>query len=244
MTNVAPFLQSFYRLAALRTSQSVRRVWLTRLQAVSVWRRQPLGTGGCLFFKRRPSRSRTDVKPAEDSGYFWRFWKYIGVVLGFVFVFFLNQRPCQRGHQRWTVRRANTVQLLLEWKKWFCSDTRKILWSAISKLEAKLLQQIVFHQISRSVVKLEAGGLRWDGLLSSWCLDYSRWWDATVQLTTSEVKRRLTAVVRQWGAVCWSELKRPKQSQLNQWDLYTDFTTDQNILRSSYRNISDMQALF
>lgn len=31
----------------------------------------------CLFFKRRQSRSRADVKPAEDYGYFWRFWKYI-----------------------------------------------------------------------------------------------------------------------------------------------------------------------
>lgn len=27
-----------------------------------------------------------------------------------------NQKPCQWEHQRWTVRRANTVQLLLEWK--------------------------------------------------------------------------------------------------------------------------------
>lgn len=44
-------------------------------------------------------------------------------------------------------------------KKWFCSDTRKILWSEISKLEPKLLQQIVFRQIGRSVVKLVASGL-------------------------------------------------------------------------------------
>lgn len=198
---MAPFHQLFYSLTALRTSQSVRHVWLTHLQAVSLWHRQPLGTGGCLFFKRRQSRSRTDVKPAEDYGYFWRFYKYIC---------FLSE-AVSAGNQRW--RRANTVQLLLEWKKWFCFDTRKILWCGISKLEPKLLQQIVFHQISRSVVKREASGLCWDGVLSSWCLDYSRWWDATVQLTRSEVKSRLTAVVRQWGAVCWSELKRQNQNR-------------------------------
>lgn len=44
---------------------------------------------------------------------------------------FLNQRPCQRGHQRWTVRRANTVQLLLEWKKvvllWYSEDI--VIWN-------------------------------------------------------------------------------------------------------------------
>lgn len=176
----------------------------------TLWHRQPLGTGGCLFFKRRQSRSRTDMKPAEDYGYFWRFYKYI--------CFLSEAVSAGTSKVNWKEGKHSPAAFRMK-KKWFCSDTRKILWSEISKLEPKLLQQIGFSQISRSVVKLEAGELRWDGVLSSWCLDYSRWWDATVQLTRSEVKSRLTAVVRQWGAVCWSELKRQKQSHLNQWNM-------------------------
>lgn len=60
--------------------------------------------------------------------------------------------------------------------------------------------------------------------------------DATVQLTRSEVKSRLTAVVRQGGAVCWSELKAKHPNRIISTDregnIYIYFKSNQNVFWS------------
>lgn len=117
VTNVAPFHQLFYSLAALCTSQSVRHVWLFHCGIASRWAL----VAACSL--------RGDN---QEAGPMWSPRRITDTFEGFENIFIFYQRPCQRGHQRWTVRRANTVQLLLEWKTkvvllWYSEDI--VIWN-------------------------------------------------------------------------------------------------------------------